>query len=159
MNEAEIKAALTDLQALAGTMVAEAAGDRREGNSSLEERAAVGCVIRNRVRRPGGWGDSYRTVCLARLQFSCWNPGDDANHKRLIDLAYLLVTNQPAMDSLVLETLWLAQGIISGTVLDRVNGATHYYAPKAMKPAGRVPAWAKGKQPAAAVGDQLFFKL
>lgn len=159
MTEAQIKAALTDRLALACTMVAEAGGDRKQGNSSLEERAAVGCTVRNRVRRPGKWGDSYLTVCLARLQFSCWNPGPDANHQRLMRLAYLLVTNQPPMDPLVDETLWLADGIISGLVLDRVGGATHYYAPKAMKPAGRVPSWAVGQQPAAVVGDQLFFRL
>ena len=159
MTEAEIKAALTDHQALTCTMVHEAAGDWRQGNSSVEERIAVGCVLRNRCRQPKRWASDYRGVALARLQFSCWNPGPDANHQRLMQLAYLLATGQPVTDPIFLETAFLAQGIMAGTILDRVNGATCYYAPKAMVPAGTVPTWAKGKQPAAAVGDQLFYLL
>jgi hypothetical protein len=37
-----------------------------------------------------------------------------------------------------------------------VRGATHYYAPAAMIPKGRVPAWAIGP-PVARVGGHLFF--
>ena len=51
---------------------------------------------------------------------------------------------------------WIAQGIISGAIEDRTGGATHYYAPRAMTPIGRVPPWAKGLTPMK-VGSQLFF--
>lgn len=50
------------------------------------DKIAVGAVIRERVLRPGWWGDSWETVCLAPYQFSCWNE-DDPNRPKL-DLAY-----------------------------------------------------------------------
>lgn len=166
MTEADVKAALTDHQALACTMVHEAAGDWRQGHSSVEERIAVGCVLRNRCRQPKRWAADYRGVALARWQFSCWNPGSGANHDALMRLAYLLVTGQPVTDLIYLETAYLAQGILDGTILDRVGGATFYYAPKAMVPKGSKPRWVfvNGKDgpehpAAAAVGDQLFYRL
>lgn len=165
MIEAEIKAALTDVQALGCTLVAEAGGDWREGHSSVEERLAVGCTIRNRVRAASR-RKTYRDVVLAPLQFSCWNPGPDANHQRLMQLAAKLVAGEPVTDPLVIESLWLAEGIIQHLVQDRVGGANHYYAPKAMKPAGAKPFWVflnghdGPEHPvAAAVGDQLFYRL
>lgn len=163
---AAVKAALKDHQALALTMIAEAAGDGREGGSSVEERLAVGCVVRNRVlnRR---WPKTFAAVCLQRLQFSCWNPGLDANHVRLMALAERLITDGEATaDPMLAETLYLAHGIIGGLILDRTGGATCYYAPKAMKPAGAKPAWVflNGKAgpehvPAAVVGSQIFYRL
>lgn len=58
-------------------------------------------------------------------------------------------------DPLFAETLYLADGIMAGVILDCTQGATHYYAPKAMRPPGKVPTWAQGK-PTRAIGDQLF---
>jgi len=160
MTEDQIKAALTDLDALTLTMWAEAAGDTVEGMSSVEERIAVGCVIRNRVKLPDRYGDSYREVCLRRRQFSCWNQGSDANHVRLMALAAVLLAGQP-VSAVVLETRALARLIITGVLLDRVNGATSYYAPKAMKPKGSKPKWifrdGTEVSPVAIVGTQRFY--
>lgn len=155
MTEPEIRAALTPIQVLACTMWGEARGDQKQGGSSLEERVAVGCVIRNRLRTPNRYGDTYRDVCLAPRQFSCWNLGG-SNHEALIRVAYRLVTGQPTMDDVLDETRYLAEGIVQGVILDRVKQATHFYAPLAMKPPGRVPDWAEGKIPVI-VGSQLFF--
>lgn len=163
-NESRIKEALTDRLATALTMIAEAAGDWREGGSSVEERIAVGCVIRNRVlaRR---WPKTFRGVCLQAKQFSCWDPGTDANHVRLMATADLLIRGG-RLDPITAETLYLADGIIDGTILDRTNGATSYYAPAAMKPAGRKPNWVylNGRdgtehRPAATVGSQVFYRI
>ena len=71
MSERDIKAALTDELALALTLDAEGRGDGRDG-SSVEERIAIGCVIRNRLAL-GHWGLTYRAVCHAPRQFSCWD--------------------------------------------------------------------------------------
>jgi exonuclease III len=162
LTRTEILAKLTDLQTLALTAWAEARGDSREGNSSVEERIAVLSVIRNRLRRPRRFGDTYKAVCLAKWQFSCWNPGTDANHQNVMRLAYLLVTDQPTLDPLLDETLFLADGVMRGIILDRVMGADHYYAPKGMVPRDRVPDWAKDAQgrartPLVIVGDQRFY--
>lgn len=164
-QEAAITGRLNDDLVLALTMFAEAAGDWREGGSSVEERLAVGSVIRNRVRTKGRWGTTFRAVCLARLQFSCWNPGLDANHVRIMAFAELLAEGRPADDAALNETIYLARGILSGAILDRTAGATSYYAPAAMKPAGAKPAWVylNGRNgpevsPAAVIGAQVFYR-
>jgi hypothetical protein len=169
MTEREIIDQLTDLTALAATMIAEGGGDAVEGNSSVEERIAVGCVVRNRLRTPGRFGDTFKAVCLKNngrtWQFDCWRPGSGPNHDRLIGLAYVLVISQPPMDPLVTETLALADLLIRGVLVDRVNGATSYYAPQAMVPKNAKPFWVftdKARtieRPACAiVGSQRFYK-
>lgn len=153
MTDQQVIDAASDVQVLALTMIGEAVGDSRDG-SSVEERIAVGCVMRNRLRAPGRFGDNYRHVCLARRQFSCWNNGDP-NQPRLLRIAYLLVTHQPTLDPLVEETLFVADGISRGVVLDRVKGATHYLTTVLLK-TGTV-AWAKGLTPVATCGAHSFF--
>jgi hypothetical protein len=164
-DETRIKAALTDTQALALTMIAEAAGDWREGGSSVEERIAVGTVVRNRVLTPRRWGKTFRAVCLQPRQFSCWDPGLDANHVRIMAQAERLTLDLKTNDPILDETLFLAAGVIQAIILDRTNGATSYYAPAAMKPAGSKPFWVylNGKDgaehaPVAVVGSQVFYK-
>ena len=158
MSEQEVLDALSDADALACTMHAEAAGDRAEGESSLEERIAVGCVIRNRLRQPLRFGDTYKEVCVKERQFSCWiAAGGAANYTRTLQNAYLLATRQPVGHLMFEETQWLAAGIVSGKLLDMVRGATHYFSPRAMQPPGSMPPWAKGREPVARVGGHLFF--
>ncbi len=155
MTLGEIKTALNDVVALALTIWAEARGDAGDG-SSLEERVAVACVIRNR-HLASGKQRSYKILCLAPKQFSCWNdtPGD-ANHEALKALAAKALTGQPVdAEPLFVESLWIAEGVIKGRILDRTGGAQNYYAPKAMVPAGSVPAWAQGKD-GRRIGQQVF---
>jgi hypothetical protein len=166
VTPADILAKLTQAQTLALTGYAEAAGDGREGGSSVEERIAAMCVARNRLRSPTRWADTYKGVCLQNngrtWQYDCWRPGSGANHTRLMGKAYLLVTDQPLLDPVLDETLFLAGGIISGIILDRTNGATHYYAPKSMVPVNAKPRWVfkNGTEipPCAVIGDQRFYK-
>lgn len=161
MTEQGVKDLLTDLQALAFTMHFEAAGDVTQGGSSVEERLAVGCVARNRLYTKNRWGKTYRSVCLGKAQFSCWNPGTDPNHIRLMAWAEAFLDKAPT-DPILVETFWLADGIISGRALDRTGGATSYYAPDAMIPKGSKPYWVfkDGVEvaPAAMIGRQVFYK-
>jgi hypothetical protein len=149
---------LTDEQALTFTLYGEGRGEPIEG------RIAIGCVVRNRVaEHRQAWGESAKTVCLAHAQFSCWYPwGGEENHQHLLGLVSALLFGGPVPWSdrerhLYTECAWVTEGILSGFVLDRVKGATHYYAPAAM-PEGRVPDWAKGHEPVAVIGRHLFFK-
>lgn len=161
-----IKTALTDFHAVALTMYGEGRGDRLEGGTSVEERIAVGCVIRNRLKTPGRFGSTYRAVCLTRSQFSCWwTWGGKDNYAHVMVIARALVEDvraEPELSTfehgLWTESLFLADGIIGEQLLDSVRGSTHYYAPRAMKPAGRVPAWAVGNRQLAKIGGHLFFK-
>lgn len=164
MTDDDVTSQLLETDVLALTMWAEARGDFNQGHSSVEERLAVGCVIRNRVLAPAWWGTNYRAVCLKRAMFSCWLPGNDPNHLAVMALGQALVAGQPITDLTFLETKFLAEGIRRGLILDRTNGSDHYYAPKAMRPAGAVPKWAAlpdgtARPPDCIVGDQHFYHL
>lgn len=163
-HESAIREALGQPQTLGLTAWAEARGDHQQGHSSLEERIAVMLCIRNRTRRPKRFGVGFKAVCLAPLQFSCWNDDpSDGNHQALMVVAELVASGQPTGDPVLDETIWLAGGIISGVLLDTLAGANHYYSPRSMTPAGSAPVWAKrGGQvipPLAIVGSQHFYLL
>jgi len=151
VTDDEVKAALTDHQALTLTLLGEARGERIEG------RLAVACVIHNRMMKGGR---SAKSICLARSQFSCWWPwGGAANHALIMKWARTLTLGGAIPARTVLdECAWIAEGVLAGRVLDAVNGATHYYSPQAMKPAGAVPSWAKKLEPVATIGGHLFFR-
>ena len=70
-------------------------------------------------------------------------------HEHIMALARAWLAGGGIIDPLVRETEFLAGGIIDAVLLDRVNGATHYYAPRAMRPPGRVPDWATDHKPVA----------
>lgn len=144
-------AQLTDPQILTLTVFGEARGQGIEG------QIAVGCVIRNRVD-DGRWGRSYAKVCLAPWQFSCWRPeGGIANYRQVLLAAQSMLNGQLPDDPVLRQCAWVAQGIIGRWIIDITQGATHYFAPSAMKPVGAVPKWAVHKQPVASIGDHLFF--
>jgi hypothetical protein len=158
MTDAEMLASLTDTEALALTAWGEARQVPRaddDSRSPVEELLAVMCVVRN---RRNGWGHinpSYRAVCLQPSQFSCWNPLSGANHDAVMAQGRLVTGGLP--DPEVLECLFMAGGVIAGTVIDRTDGADSYYAPDAMIPRGRVPTAAAGKI-LTRIGAQLFYR-
>jgi len=156
-SAAQVIDALGSTATVALTAWAEARGDWREGQSSVEERIAVIWTIMRRSERRN---QSVKEVCLAPKQFSCWAATDgEANHKAVMALARAIVSEKGVSDALYLETRYLVEGVLCGVILDRTGGADHYYAPKAMIPRGRVPGWAKGKTPSARIGDQVFYNL
>jgi Cell Wall Hydrolase len=166
MTSEEIRAALGDREALALTAWAEARRIPRDddSHSPIEELVAVMVVCRNRRQNFSRWraaDASYKAICLAPKQFSCWNEGTDGNHVALMILAQQLLEwtpGRPALDAELRECLHLADGVMGGAIIDRTGIANSYFAPAAMQPVGAVPAWAKGK-PAEKIGDQLFLTL
>jgi hypothetical protein len=133
VTASDVLVTLTDLQAVAITIDAEGRGDTREGGSSVEERIAIGCAIRNRLKRPRRFGGAtFKAICLAPSQFSCWQPVDgEVNHLRTMALARAVVAAGPLPFAgleadLFLESLFLAEGLIGGQLLDRIAGADHY---------------------------------
>jgi N-acetylmuramoyl-L-alanine amidase len=161
LTDGDILERLSDDQALALTMIGEARGDVREGGSSVEERIAVGCVIRTRQKNGRRWSNTIKGVCLQPDQFSCWNK-NDPNRAVLLGIARAMVSKDK-LDPVVHETLYIARGIIAGVILDRVGGADHYYNPRAVT---KPPRWAfnnpetrdKLKEPTAIVGSHRFLK-
>lgn len=157
MTEDELIVGLSDQITLAATAYGEARAVPRndpDSHSPVEELIAVMVVVRNRLKRSTKLDDTYKSICLAHAQFSCWTPNSGANHTALIALLTAMVAGQP-VDPLFEECLFLANGVIGGQILDRTGGATSYWAPAAMMPPGRVPGWAQGKT-TLQIGDQLF---
>lgn len=141
---ATLTTSLLELQVFSLTLWAEARGEGSEGILT------VGCIIRNRVHNPGWWGRSYKTVCLAKQQFSCWNPGNDPNHLRLVTLSQRVIGHTVPAGHQYFEIQGLAEGIMDGAIPDQTEGCDHYFSPEGMKPKGTIPSWAKDpvtKQP------------
>ena len=118
-------------------------------------------VIRNRRANFKRWraiDQQYRSICLAPMQFSCWNFASGTNHDRLMQEAEGVLTTPAEADPLIKECLFLADGVMFGTLQDRTGGADSYFAPAAMVPPGRVPSWAAGR-PLLLIGDQQFCRV
>lgn len=158
MTDIEIRAMLDDAQTLTLTLLGEARGEEVEG------RIAVASVIRNRVR-DDRWPDTFKDVCLQKLQFSCWQTiGGAANYRELMKMAERMLTNEErplrmtfASDAIVNETRWVADGILSGVTRDRTGGANHYMTRSLWETAP--PAWARGAVPTCLIQRHAFFKL
>jgi spore germination cell wall hydrolase CwlJ-like protein len=137
---------MNDLDTLARTLWGEAR------NQGMDGMAAVANVITNRVdidlhddKRPDWWGEGFTEVCRKPWQFSCWN-GNDPNRARLLAVT---VSDPQFSDAMV-----IAAAAIGGTLRDRTNGATHYFAPAVVKP----PAWTIGLRPTATIRDHVFYR-
>lgn len=157
MTDTERIALLASDQVLAVTLYGEARSEPVEG------RIAIASVIRNRVnadlgndQKPDWWGEGYRGVCLAPWQFSCWMPqGGQQNYDVVMAVVRTLVNGQ-GVGPVMRECLWLALGIISGDLADRVSGCTHYLTADLFRM--NPPKWTKGKTPQVRLGPHLFFK-
>jgi hypothetical protein len=154
MTREEIRAALTERQALIATLDGEVRGEPLMG------QLGVACAIRNRVNadlgldnKPDWWGEGYRGVCLAPAQFSCWW-GQDANTEHVYALAASLIVGktQPIEAR---RLAWIADGVIGDAVEDVTNGATHYCTRHIFET--HPPAWALGRTPVAEWGHHVFF--
>jgi N-acetylmuramoyl-L-alanine amidase len=148
MTEDEIRTNLTGVNTLALTIFGEARGEPIEG------KIAVANVIRNRahpVDEP-----HVKAVCLAPLQFSCWNPGVDPNHQRVLAQAEKVLTNAP-LDAIYRECLFIAQGTVGGAFQDNTGGATNYLTTELLK-SDRAPRWAAQMQPTVVIGAHSFLR-
>lgn len=152
MTAVEVARGLSDLDVLALTLHHEAGGEPLEG------QAAVGCVIRNRAVW-GLWGPTMRDVCLWPAQFSCWQrTGGVANFERL-EMHARAIRERGIRPPMMRRAYELAAALAGVALEDVTGGADHYYAPRAMVPRGRVPAWARGLTPTAEIGSHKFYRL
>jgi N-acetylmuramoyl-L-alanine amidase len=153
LSDLALRPALNDLQIVALTLFGEARGEPIEGI------VAVGSIIRNRALKSPQFGNNFRGVCLRKWQFSCWLPqGGQTNYDLVMAAARSLLIGNVTGPALK-ECLWVAGGLLEGSLRDNVRGADHYYAPKAMSPRGRVPSWAQGKEPVIVIGPHRFYRL
>lgn len=126
-----------DLEIAARTVWMEARGEGHEG------MLAVAWVIANR-HRSGHFGATLAQVCLAPLQFSCWNTSDP-NRKTMAGVDYA--------DPLLSNCRAVVQQANDQAGSDPTSGAT-YYCTQAI--VANVP-WAKHFKQTAHIGSQVFF--
>ena len=157
MTEQQIKAGLGDFDALWLTIWAEARSEPLEG------KVAVASVIRNRaLYGTGRFGIGYTGVCLKPKQFSCWNPGADKNHVRVMDMAEHISADTALRSTLVYDDVtreiqYIAQGILGGQLRSNIGRADHYLTTDLFT--RKPPAWAKGRIPVAVKGAHAFLLL
>lgn len=148
MELARIKQQLTNGQLVGLTIYGEAR------NQSLDGKVAVGCVIRNRLwSKENFGGNTYKDICLAKNQFSCWWEGN-VNSAELMRAVNAVISGLQALTPLIRECLYLGQGIVDNQIRDNVNGALYYRTIKLMqeKPVENI-AWSME------IEDHVFFKL
>jgi len=155
-------AGLSDAQILGLTGAAEARAyldpDHGWRPAPLVNMIAVMWTPVHRVASdPQRFGETVTDACLAPAQYSCWTDGSGSNHDWLLAQVQGLKA-KTYVAPIVQQCIAAATQILAGQSHDLVNGATHYYAPVSMVPAGRIPTWAVGQTPVATVGDHLFFK-
>lgn len=123
---------LTDLELLSLLIAGEA------DDQPLAGRVAVACVPVERLHR-GRWGDSLRSVMLARWQFSTFN---DDHWQRFT--------------SRIGAHILLAELAIAGLLKSPATGATHYYAKSIPVP----PVWVFSSRMVRLgdVGGHIFFQ-
>lgn len=153
----QIRAALSDRQALICTLAGEASGEPLNG------QVAVACSIRNRAQRPRWWGDSIASVCLCRWQYSCWWETATRNTQAVYTLAECLLDGRASIGTVayssdLIHTLGqIADAVIDGTIADTTNNATHYMT-TALFASPQAPKWSKGLTPSAVIGHHAFFR-
>src|SRR5665213_1243171 len=110
---------LSQVETLALTIYGEGRGE------SIEGQIAIACVIRNRAVNK-----TIKEICLAPFQFSCWNK-NDPNYPVLMEFVDQLIIGSKVSDIHLRQCIWVAQGIISGDILDN-TGAARYYLTNAL---------------------------
>jgi len=133
-----------------------------EGRSEpLQGRAAIAWTVRNRREKyQPDLDKSYPEVCLRRLQYSCWwEVGGTPNFERTMLMAESIYGDPKAIISNwakagLKESMFVAQGVIQGVILDPVKGATHYLTRQLFDT--RPPSWAVHDKVVAEIGNHVF---
>ena len=115
----------------------------------VHEHELILAVIRNRTDKKRL---TVADVCVAKYQFSWWNRfwiNDRFNASQTaIDAAYTKIPDQFIKD--------LQHKLFRQNKLQPID---HFYSPKSMKPANKVPYWAKGRKPVYETKNFKFYLL
>ncbi len=128
----------TDLDTLARTVFGEARSEPYAG------QVAVAWVVVNRAAKPSWWGRTIEEVCKRPSQFSCWNYNDPSRPKLLA---------ATLEDHHFLRAYGVAALVMTNTIPDPTQGATHYYASYIPK-----PSWADQMTQTVSLGLHQFYK-
>lgn len=135
---------LSDLEIFSLTVYGEARGEKVEG------QIAVANVIKNRCVN----GKTYRDICLAPYQFSCWNK-NDPNRNMLLEIGEQLIHNNKVNNIHLKQIQYLVIGIDIGSLLDNTKRARNYLT-KNLYRSEKAPLWAKTMTVTAQIGNHIF---
>jgi N-acetylmuramoyl-L-alanine amidase len=143
-----------DLFYLYCTLVGEARGE------SVEGIVAVANVIKNRAYSAQ---KTYKEICLAPLQFSCWNP-DDPNYAMISTLLSDVVSGNNPVDITLRQCLAVAKAVYEGDFKDNVKGAKNYVTLKRYSIAQarqdvKLDSWINKMKPIVTYGNHIFLGL
>jgi len=117
----------------------------------IEGQIAVGCVVRNRAKKPGC---TYFTVATAKNQFSCFNSNDAGYDRGMRMVQELAGGRMPAdLNGLLQQCRWVAGGVVNGSLKDNTKGAQYYYNPKLCS-----PSWAKKMAVTRIINNHTFLR-
>jgi N-acetylmuramoyl-L-alanine amidase len=105
-----------DMNYLAATLVGEARGEPIEGI------IGVANVIKNRVNKAK---KTYKDICLAPKQFSCWNL-EDTNFKYVSKFLSDLDNGNEIKDPYLIQCVAVAKAVFYNELLDNTKGAKNY---------------------------------
>lgn len=109
-------------------------------------RQAVACCVRERVNRPGWWGDDWVSVCSLKYQFSSLGaPGDPQ-----------LIIWPQSWDSNFSQCLAIAAGVIAGQIKHPAPGANSYFDDSIKN---HPPDWAKPENYCGKIGKLNFYRV
>lgn len=136
-----------DVTMMAATILGEAEGEPFAG------KLGVSWVIQNRVTDPR-WPNRAGEVCLAPMQFSCWNPGSPR------------IATMKNPRALTTEGIWndcfrAALDAMYGFTPDPTKGANHYLNPTVTRRqrGGTMPGWYTPERIVARIGEHEFLRL
>lgn len=132
---------MSDVDVMARTLYGEAR------NQPFKGIVAVAYVIKTRSKERN---KTITEICLAPLQFSCWNKNDP--NRKIIEFVGL---DRPAF----MKCFGIACLVITGELINPTFGANHYHTiaapPKNVK---WPPSWAKNMTLIAEIGSHRFLK-
>lgn len=149
MSSSDIIENLSPVEILTLTIIGEARGEPIEG------MVGVANVIRNRLRHEPGRYKSYADVCLARLQFSCWNE-DDPNRAVLLELGQVMLAGQQLTQPSYRQCYWVAKGINESFLVDNTKLALNYIT-NGLFFSDKRPRWARAVTDYKIIGSHVFF--
>lgn len=131
---------MSDVDVMARTLYGEAR------NQLLNGIIAVAYVIKTRSKERT---QTITEVCLAPLQFSCWNKNDP--NRKIIEFVGL---DRPTF----MTCFGVACLVINGELNNPAPGANHYFTVQAPKGVKWPPSWASKMTEIAVIGDHRFLK-
>lgn len=133
------------------TLFGEARGEPIEGI------VAVANVIKNRAYSAQ---KTYKDVCLAPKQFSCWN-SDDPNYPKITKLLADAESGQAFNDPFIRQCLAVAKAVYEGDFRDNVKGSKNYvtlgrYQIANARKDPKIDGWITKMKPVATYGNHIF---